>query len=78
MSAERTAQLEAELEALRGRLLEAETREVEAHMAVISLHSDNTSLQAQLSGMRQQKQQLEQMLLFGTGALGWSWDPAAA
>lgn len=67
MSAERTAQLEAELDALRSRLLEAEAREVEAHMAVISLSSDNTSLHAQLSGMRQQKQQLEQMLLFGHG-----------
>jgi hypothetical protein len=39
-------------------------------MAVINLSSDNSSLQAQLSGMRQQKQQLEQMLLFGSGGLG--------
>lgn len=75
MTAERTAELESELEALRARLAEAEAREVEACMAVINLSSDNSSLQAQLSGMRQQKQQLEQMLLFGSGALpavvGW-------
>ena len=34
-------------------------------MAVITLETDNTTLQAQLQGMRQQKQQLETMLLFG-------------
>jgi chromosome segregation ATPase len=67
LSAERAAQLEAELAALRAALAEAEERQVEAQMAVLTLETDNTTLQAQLEGMRAQKQQLETMLLFGGG-----------
>jgi hypothetical protein len=40
---------------------------MEAQLQVMSLASNNSTLQAQLSGMRQQKQQLEEMLLFGSG-----------
>jgi hypothetical protein len=40
-------------------------------MAVISLSTDKSTLEAQLSGLRQQKQQMEQMLLFGSGGLCW-------
>lgn len=65
LSAERSAQLEAELSALRAALAEAEGRQVEAQMAVLSLETDNSTLAAQLEGMRAQKQQLETMLLFG-------------
>jgi hypothetical protein len=43
---------------------------MEAQLQVMSLESNNSTLQAQLSGMRQQKQQLEQMLLFGSGEGG--------
>lgn len=38
-------------------------------MAVLSLETDNCSLQAQLAGMRAQKQQLETMLLLGGEAV---------
>eukprot|EP00878_Enallax_costatus_P005508 GHUV01005780.1.p1 GENE.GHUV01005780.1~~GHUV01005780.1.p1 ORF type:complete len:401 (+),score=93.88 GHUV01005780.1:1034-2236(+) len=60
-----TAAVEAELAALRAALEEAEARQVEAQLAVITLETDKNTLQAQLQGMRQQKQQLETMLLFG-------------
>jgi chromosome segregation ATPase len=70
LSTERAAQLEAELAALRAALSEAEERQVEAQMAVLTLETDKTTLQSQLEGMRAQKQQLETMLLFGGGWWG--------
>lgn len=76
LSTERAAQLEDELAALRAALAEAEAREMEAQMAVVSLATDNSTLQAQLQGMRAQKQQLETMLLFGGATFstsGASW-----
>jgi hypothetical protein len=42
-------------------------------MAVLTLETDNTTLQAQLEGMRAQKQQLETMLLFGGAWLRQQW-----
>jgi hypothetical protein len=66
----------AEATSLEARLTQAEVREVEAKMEVIVLQSNNSSLQVQLAGMRQQKQQLEEMLLFGgSGAWGAGWRP---
>eukprot|EP00775_Hariotina_reticulata_P005727 gene5727-5967_t len=61
----RHVELETELAVLRAALAEAEERQVEAQMAVLTLETDKSTLEAQLQGMRAQKQQLEMMLLFG-------------
>lgn len=61
----RTAEIEAELAAVRAALQEAEAQQVEAQMAVLTLQADNSILHAQLQGLRQQKQQLEMVLLAG-------------
>jgi hypothetical protein len=64
----------AEVAALRAALAEAEARQAEAEAeriealtAVMTLSSEKRRLQAQLQGTQQQKQQLESLLLLGTG-----------
>jgi predicted nucleic acid-binding Zn-ribbon protein len=58
---------------LRAALAEAEERQVEAQMAVLTLETDKTTLESQLQGMRAQKQQLEMMLLFGGATQSGCW-----